>query len=418
MLFLVPRDLTLLVYFLALGCFAFSLRSIEHKKRPVLGLLYTPSAVEKSSEDLTLTKKLPLHVRTHNLGLVSNFLNIVNDLRDPVERANEIAHSILQDPHQPDIIFFQEAFHEDAVHQLCEKIRIVYPYIIHSVAPQISGWSSGVMVASKYAIKEIEFERLEHMLGMEKIVPRGIIKVRLTAQIGELLLYGVHLQPLLGKYRSNIRFMQLKQIKTFMKEGLKKNPHAFQILVGDFNTSRVTEWGEDSMELFEKPVLDRFSKYFHDYFLEDHDEITGKRSSDSTATYLESDNIILEEKNLPEPVGSWQRGPFANKGYILEMICKVEGWVDASKTANLVAEVVLEENEWGTEKWHSSQATSPARLDYIVTPKKTKMLNPSGELKCKVEIRRGLVPLDAQSASSDHLPVDGRFWIKRVKVKI
>jgi len=67
-------------------------------------------------------------------------MNIAFDLRCPSVRAKEIANSICIDYDRPDIIFFQETFNEDATKILCESLQLLYPYIIHSVAPQICGY--------------------------------------------------------------------------------------------------------------------------------------------------------------------------------------------------------------------------------------------------------------------------------------
>lgn len=393
---------------------AFPLRCIDHPYRPILSHIDNSAAIgakAKIPEELQLTKEQPLHVRTHNLGFVPSSMSITGDLRPPIERAKELVTSICGDSIKPDIIFFQETFNEDATRVLCEGIKQEYPYIIHSVAPQISGFSSGALIASKYPIKEMKFQRFDHIAPPESMAPRGIIRVRLESRQGPLLLYGVHMEALIGEKRAKARFHQLEEIKQFMQVDAEQNPEARQILMGDFNTSRITAWGEDNLNpkgQAEEKVLERLNHYFDDLYLRDHDPFTGVRTS-GKPRYLDVDNRWFNE-NLPEPSGSWYHGPFADPGFSLSGKMRYDRWKYNRPVAERVSKIAVGPSTWGTRAWHLQQVANTARFDYILTPRQRAAADK--RLEGRVEIRRTTVPPQAQSASSDHLPVDGMIWVE------
>lgn len=375
----------------------FPLRCIDHWYRPVVSCLESEDK-SKAKQVADLNEQNPLHVRTHNLGFVTSTVSIVGDLRPPTTRASEVAKAIVEDPHKPDIIFFQEAFHEDATRVLCEGIQNEYPYIIHSVLPQISGFNSGALIASKYPLEQIEFHRLENMLGPETMSPRGIIKVCIQSAQGPVSIYGVHTQALLGEERAECRYLQLEQIKRVMEQDRNA-----KILLGDFNTSAVTAWGDDNSSQADQKVMRRLNEFFHDFYIQDHDPKTGQRT-DGMARFLDSDNRRMGQV-LREPSGSWYHGPFADPGVLFSFKMWFDRWKHGRASPDKMEGITLESPAtWGTDKWYKNQTANTARFDYI--------LQPQGQnLKGRVEIRRVVMPDGSQSAASDHLPVDGLLWV-------
>lgn len=382
------------------------LRRIEHHLRPAVSYLKGPDIVGRRAIELTPEK--PLHVRSHNIGFVTTSMSTSGDLRSPVKRAHELVESINGDPEQPDLIFFQEAFHEDGVKVLCEGIQKSYPHIIHSVAPHFSGFNSGAMVASKYPIEEVEFKTFAHMLGPEKASPRGVIRVKVATNKGPMYLYGVHTQALIGQDRAESRFRQIKDLKDWMAEDLRKFPNISQVVLGDFNTSRLTAWGEDALEpkgQSEEKVLNRLNEEFDDLFLRDHDPKTGKRIKDQPE-YLPHD-VKRAGYALEEPQGSWYHGPFADPGPVLTRKMRKDREKHQTPAPAPVEGLVGKATKWGTKEWQKEQRANTARFDFILLPKNDGLKKLDG----RVEIRRVIVPEGVQSASTDHLPVDGRIWM-------
>jgi endonuclease/exonuclease/phosphatase family metal-dependent hydrolase len=385
---------------------AFPLRCIDHQFRPAFS--YFDSSMEDQAQvkhlsGLVLTAQEPLHLRTHNLGFTTSSMSIGADLRHPEERAQEVVDSIVQDQMPPDIIFFQEGFHEDAVSLLCQGIKLQYPHILHTLAPQITGFSSGSIVASKYPIESIKFHALAYMLGPERASARGITRILLNTPSGPLLVYGVHTQALIGEARAIARFNQLEEIRQFMEDDLKEHIGASQILVGDFNTSRVSAWGEDNIGQAEERVFNRLEQYFDDLFLQDHDQTTGKRVR-WDPMFLDHDNQAMGE-DLEEPSGSWYHGPFADRGFILSSKMDIDRRAYLYPDPQIAAGIYVRPSIWGTQRWRAEQTANTARFDYILVPKG------QGKLQGRAEIRRVAVPPQAQSAPTDHLPVDALIWL-------
>lgn len=397
----------------AAGIIALPLRAIEHTYRPAISFIDNSAAKEakaKTSEELTLTKENPLSIRTHNVGLVTNCVSTVGDLRHPVQRAHEIVQNMLTDPLKPDVVCFQEVFHEDANKILCEGLKKEYPYIIHNVAPQISGFNSGMMVASKYPLTGVKFHRFANMLPPETMSPKGIIRVCLSVPTkGTLFLYGVHTQALLGERRAMARYEQLQELKQFMEKDKKENPHCMQMVMGDFNTSQITAWGQDNTSPANQSenrwALQRMAE-FDDIYLKDHTPMLSNRLNNSAPYYLKADNerMGLKADALEEPRGSWFHGPFANPGCMMRVKNAYDRYKHDRDAPDELLGLCDQPCTWGTKEWFANQTANTARFDYMLFPKDQTTLDG------RAEIRRPWVPKDSQSSSSDHLPVDGRIW--------
>jgi endonuclease/exonuclease/phosphatase family metal-dependent hydrolase len=386
---------------------------IAYKFRPVIGVIDNSKKTSPKSPSL-MTEQQPLTVQTHNLGFVIETMSIMGDLRPVCKRAQELAASIKNDPHQADVMTFQEAFHEDATRILCEELKDQYPYIISEVLPTASGFNSGTLVMSKYPIEDVHFHCLEYTLGPERLTPRGMIRIKIQTAEGPMHVYSAHTQAILGKERANARALQLLQMYNTMKGDFEKDKIP-QILVGDLNTSVCSAWGEDNMADSRNPergVQEVLNKFFKDLYLNDHDPRTGRRTQ-YAARYLKSDNtrMGLPEDALPEPSGSWFVGPFATKSNFLtaSIINKIEEDRARHKyTAPPIQDITVARSTWGTPKWRDCQDANTARFDYVCVPDYCENL-----LDGTVEMRRDVVPLGTQSAPTDHLKAHARIiWNK------
>ncbi|MBS0586285.1 MAG: hypothetical protein JSR76_08350 [Verrucomicrobia bacterium] len=380
---------------------------ISHRYRPILGYL-----AREGSESLPfLEEEKPLFIRTHNTALVFPSLSTLSDLRSPVARAGEVVRSILEDELQPDILFFQEVFYEKAAEILGEGLLEAYPYILHTIAPCITDFTSGSFIASKYPFKEVRFERLEALHTFGKIFAKGVTVVRIATSKGDILFYNVHLQPALNEKRAKVRLSQLEQIVEMIKKDKSANRDVLQVLVGDFNISRLTILGEDHLVpegQVEAKLLSFFEQHFEDPYLYDHDSLTGIRTR-GAPFYLAKDNARMGE-SLEEPRGSWYEGPFVE---LQPVWFFASSHIDALKSKSpkpeKVPDLEIPKSKWGTKKWHKEQMAHTARFDYTLFPKEQK------ELIGRTEIRRVAIPKGTQSAPTDHLPVDTRIYKKEKK---
>lgn len=386
---------------------------IAYKFRPVMGIIDNSKKVNRAAIS-PMTEQQPLTVQTHNLGFILETMSITGDLRPVCERAKGLAESIKNDPHQSDVIMFQEAFHEDGTRILCEELKSQYPYIISGVLPTASGFNSGSLVMSKHPIEDVHFHCLEYNLGPERLAPKGMMRIKIQTASGPMHIYGTHTQAILGKDRANARILQLLQMYNIMKNDFEKDTIP-QILVGDLNTSVCSAWGEDNMADSRNPeraVQEVLNRFFKDLYLNDHDPRTGLRTQ-GNAQYLESDNtrMGLQANALPEPSGSWFIGPFATKSTFLTKSVINKGEKDRIKHRYIAPPIqdLVTPPTWGTSKWRNHQAANTARFDYVCVPDYCKNI-----LDGNVEIRRDVVAADVQSAHTDHLKAHAR--IRRILV--
>lgn len=392
--------------------------AIAYRSRPVMG--YIDNFVKMTNHDVKLSSSENdaahhVRVRTHNLGFILETLSTTGDLRPVCERAKGVVESIRKDLYQPDLIMFQEAFHEDGVRLLCEGLKNTYPYMLTNVLPTASGFNSGTLVMSKYPIMDAQFHCLKHNLGLERLSPKGMMRVKIQTAQGQMSVYGAHTQAILGKDRSEARAKQLDQIHTIMKADYE-NDQIPQLLVGDLNTSVVTAWGENNIadeNNPEKKVQDKLKSLFSDLFLKDHDATTGERSFGG-AKYLKSDNARMGVE-LPEPSGSWYVGPFATANSFLAASVIEMGKRDRIKynySAPVIKskDVSIKAPAWGTKDWKNEQLANTARFDYTLVPKYCQ-----NRIDGRAEIRRGVVASSVQSADTDHLPVDVEIVLKNVR---
>lgn len=403
-----------------------TLRLIDHGHRPLISVINNTEAVKpKNKDSLLLTKENPLRVRTHNTGLTPTAMSTTGDLRHPVERAKELVEAIHKDENrrdgkQPDIICFHEAFSEDAIKTLCEGIKSVYPYIIHSVAPQISGFKSGALIASKYPLESVEFQHLNGHIPPETIAPKGLIRVTLrTADDSLITINSVHTQALLGEERSQARLKQLEQVRKIMESGIKEHAvkeqqKRMEILCGDLNISSIDAWGGDHTDpkQSESEVLNFFNKHFRDLYLNDHEEyidakkacIRKRKDGAPAPEHLAFDNEQMGT-HFTEPMATWYDGPYYNPGAILGSKMKR----DRFKHNRPEPEIVIPRRKdpfWGKNQFYENQIAENARFDYFA------ILKSKDALDGTVEARRMYLPPGSQSSFSDHLPVDCAIFKK------
>ena len=129
----------------------------------------------------------------------------------------------------PDVICFQECFSCVTMN----KRRFVslfknYNYVMSPISLSIfKGTCSGLLILSKYKINEYIFESFSSCNSEDCIANKGILGVR----IRNTWIITVHLQH---EYPS-LQFVQLRQIKRFLKKLREIYKTSKIIIVGDFN---------------------------------------------------------------------------------------------------------------------------------------------------------------------------------------
>lgn len=387
----------------------FGIAACASASRKDVSYIHNEDVEEKEPPALTVDN--PLHIRTHNTGLVSPYISTIGDLLPPTTRAKMLLENVVNDPHQPDVICFQEVFDEASARILVEGLKTVYPHIIYNIGQDAySRLNSGLLIASKYPPQELRFDPHDHMIGPERLSHRGLLRLTIDgANNQKVHLYCAHLQALIGQKRSEAREKQLADIKKTMKRDKRDDCH--QVLVGDLNISSVTAWGEDVHnpgKQSDEKSLHFVEKHFVDIYKQDHTSPTGIRTS-GTPQFLAADNQRMgfdDGEDLEEPSGSWYLGPFATgiKSQLIHSKMAYDRRQHKKQPPKKIEKLHSQEITWGTPKWFSDQRANTARFDYILTPKGERLTG-------RAEIRRVAVDKEAQSAPSDHLPVDAMLYL-------
>jgi endonuclease/exonuclease/phosphatase family metal-dependent hydrolase len=346
----------------------------SYKSRSPLGLINaSPEAkIKKEIKDVCKFK-----VRTHNIAMLYDHINILNDLRSPSTRAHELVKWIQDDPSKPSILCFQELFNPDAVTILCNDLKATYPYIIHSVAPRFLGFGAGLAVMSQYPIKKVTFRPFANVGGGEQIASKGLLRVRVEVQPGTRVdIYNTHLLSMLDRSRCEIRCGQLQEIINWIREDDPKH----YILMGDLNISKVTIWNEINTD--DDPSFQ---------LLTDHFQVTLTDIS-------------------PYVPGTWYHGPYCYKPLTWRLKELIDYYVfDYPYRQPLSNSTDSCVTTWGTKQWLDQPMISSTRFDYI-------LLDKDSQLQSQALIRpinlQGNREDPIQSASSDHLAIDADIELK------
>lgn len=289
----------------------------------VLGLLGLPfrlvgnlfrsdiSLIQSSTQCSVYCTERGLHLMTYNTGLMPGFIRNLNDLRSSQRRSQEIAEALTSNPAiAPDVVCFQEVFDQQATKNLCEHLSSHYHHILHSVGPRETGLSSGLAVASKYPVLEATFRPFPDLAAEDRLANKGLLRVVLDLGNGKTaVVYNTHLQAKEGKTYESIRFDEMYQIREWIDGDNERDnrKHEGIFLMGDLNSAKVAEQGQDNKRSQYDNAFQALGKNFHNSYYETHDSDSGKRKVDrSNPFFVKEDQTGIE--NHDEPNGSWYLG--------------------------------------------------------------------------------------------------------------
>lgn len=155
------------------------------------------------------------------------------------ERVQLIADYLLNSSEDFDIITLQEVFTKNGYKTLVETLKDKYPY--HTGSP-IRKWfkpvNSGLLILSKYPIKETSFYMYSGMAHADRFSSKGVLATTIEIQEGYYAQVATtHLQAQSGAKYERIRETEYKYIKKEVIEGFKVSSMPM-ILTGDFNIDK------------------------------------------------------------------------------------------------------------------------------------------------------------------------------------
>ncbi len=356
----------------------------------------------------------PVRILNWNVGLMPEFVCELNDLRTSKERVKQI-NAYLNDEtnfgdQAPDVICLQEVFDIDATEALCAGLKEKYPYIIHSVGPRALGMSSGLLFASKFPIKEAQFNKFKNGKAEDALANKGMLSAKLV--LGKkggkevtTSIHTMHLQAKMddpkstNKVYADTRSEQLLAANALIKLQEQKNEaidtecFVGAVSNGDLNVSLITDeinkkgqginpMGDTPKELKPDSVYGElgknsgFFKQWTDLF-HLHHHVNGVRKGGEVLVQPDK-----KHPNTKELTGSWTKG-VGKRGAT---------------------------TDYGGKNW-IPQAMEGVRYDYCLLRPSTKELRylaTKGEAQI---LDPGRVIPGHRSGQSDHLPIFTEMFI-------
>jgi endonuclease/exonuclease/phosphatase family metal-dependent hydrolase len=149
------------------------------------------------------------------------------------ERVDKVASLVKE--HEPDVLCLYEAHEVDSTYALYEALKDDYAYFYVDIGPDLMEFNSGLFVASKFAVKDVNFKPFQY-LRMQSQINKGYFEFTILDDDKPLAkIYTTHLQPFREKSDVNIRIQELHELVKDIHTEHSEVPYYPIILCGDFN---------------------------------------------------------------------------------------------------------------------------------------------------------------------------------------
>ena len=191
------------------------------------GICGTPN----HSKNDTVTAR-EVSIMTYNIKMLPRGANsFVHHF--PLKRARLIPDKLIEEG--ADVIVFQEAFDGIAVRILRKKLKVAYPYNMGFQNRKVISYkrAGGVLIFSKYPLKEIESIRYSQCKGIDCAGNKGAMLVEVAHPAGRFQVFGTHMQAGGGKELKESQYAEVGEL-------LRRHEQAGvpQFAAGDFNTKK------------------------------------------------------------------------------------------------------------------------------------------------------------------------------------
>lgn len=189
----------------------------------------TATAQQQTSTAASDTSK-ELSILTWNVKMLPRIANLFLHHR-PVWRAKLIPDEVLRE--KPDVVVFQEMYSNVANRIFKKKLKEMYPYSqgFQNKKAVTYKRAGGVIIFSKYPMKEVESIRYTWLEGIDKKAGKGALLVEVQHPTGKIQVLGTHMEA------GGSRELKISQYEDAGKL-LRKHQQAGvpQFACGDFNT--------------------------------------------------------------------------------------------------------------------------------------------------------------------------------------
>jgi endonuclease/exonuclease/phosphatase family metal-dependent hydrolase len=248
-------------------------------KKPVFYLLFAlMSSYAYAGTQVMDTASAPsqISILTYNIKMLPRMAVSIG--HHPVKRARLIPQKLMEE--SPDVIVFQESFDELAVRILRRRLKKMYPYTagFKNKVGLIYRRAGGVLMFSKYPMKEIESIKYSQCKGIDCMGKKGCLLVEVRHPAHKFQVLGTHMQ---AGGSAELKTSQYQEAGALLKRHQEAGTPQFA--AGDFNTRKT------STDLY--PSLVRCME------VEDGD-ITGELQATSDHLLNDMDKYNPDKRNL------------------------------------------------------------------------------------------------------------------------
>jgi endonuclease/exonuclease/phosphatase family metal-dependent hydrolase len=170
-------------------------------------------------------------IMTYNVKMLPRGATFLH--HHPVIRARLIPAKLLAE--SPDVIVFEEAFDGAAIRAIKKRLKATYPYMAGQHNRRVVTYkrAGGVLIFSKYPLKELESIAYSKCKGADCLGHKGSILVEVEHPVQKFQLLGTHIQ---AGSNFKIKTSQYQEAAALVERHTQ--PGIPQFIAGDFNTHK------------------------------------------------------------------------------------------------------------------------------------------------------------------------------------
>ncbi len=194
-------------------------------------LMFSLDGICSGNEPVDTIPPNQISILTWNIKMLPRGATFLH--HHPIKRARIIPDILIKE--SPDVIVFQESYDGKAMRMLRKKLKPVYPHTQGFQNKKVITYkrAGGVIMFSKYPMKELESIKYSELRGIDKPAAKGALLVEVEHPVKKFQVFGTHMQ---AGYGPVIKISQYKDAGALLKR--HRNEGVPQFAAGDFNTRR------------------------------------------------------------------------------------------------------------------------------------------------------------------------------------
>ena len=179
-----------------------------------------------------------IRVISYNTLLMPDFIAVRNKHRPSSERLEEIAELLIKK--DAEVICLQEVFDPNLARELSLRLSSAGYYVARELSSSAVSLNSGLLIASKYPIKNPQFKPHSVCFGADKMAGKGVLTVDIALSDKIITIANTHLNG--GGSEENLASYHARMIQAYeMNQFLEQKGSNAIIVAGDMNVSPVSQ---------------------------------------------------------------------------------------------------------------------------------------------------------------------------------